>query len=151
MGGKRVKAQAAWREANTAFVAKKLAKRLLRAEDQKRMYRTNRVLPMGSLKSREVYRLFEGWICKLEGNSRLLTFKFAKGVCDALREHFGMETLDAQHAKDEISRMQLLLKTARKRKIAKLRPMDALATMPMNQEDSFHSILTLARRSCSAV
>ena len=99
------------------FIVKKLAKKLSSEHHRHRMRTTNRLLPMGSLKRKCVKNIFQGWVKKqLRGTGRVLTKRLAEIVVRRLRAHLDLpECLDPRDAREEVVRMQYLLKVARKR------------------------------------
>ena len=99
------------------FIVKKLAKKLSSEHHRHRMRTTNRLLPMGSLKRKCIKNIFQGWVKKkLRGTGRVLTKRLAELVVRRLRAHLDLpECLDPRDAREEVVRMQYLLKVARKR------------------------------------
>ena len=137
--GMRAREQKALREDHVRFVGRKLARRLMSEEEQTRMHSTNRLFPMGGIRCHCVRRLFSGWIRKYAGNGRVFTRKLSDQVCASLRRRFG---LDPDCGDDEGQRLHRLLKTARKRKLSKRRPLamplvnpDETPTLPLDYED----------------
>lgn len=125
------------RKGHVGFIVKQLAKRLSSSDHQKRMLTTNRLLPMGTLKRAVLKRLFNGWVQKkFLGGGRVITKKLSLEVVRKLRSR--LELPPCHDFKDETSRMQYLLKVARKRLgpgKKNMSAMDALETLPMEQCD----------------
>lgn len=126
------------RKGHVGFIVKKLGKRLSSPDHQKRMLTTNRLLPMGTLKRAVLKRLFNGWVQKkFLGSGRVITKKLSLEVVRKLRSQLDLPP--CHDFKDEASRMQYLLKVARKRlgpgKKGNMSAMDALETIPMEQSD----------------
>lgn len=98
-----------------AFVlVNRLAKRLTSPQHQHRMQTTNQLIPLGSLKRRCVREIFQGWVHKaFRGTGRVLTKKLVALVVRRLR--LKLELPDCYDISSEVSRLQYLLKVARKR------------------------------------
>ena len=117
------------------LIVSHMAKRLNTKKNLKRMFNTNKLLPLGSLKRKCVKKFFSGWVLKFVGNGRILTYKLASDVCKRLRKMFQMEKPGDLH--EETKRMHALLKAARKRQLGKNTldnldmSMDELETVPM--------------------
>ena len=101
----------------------------------RRMVSTNRLIPLGSFKSRSVACLFGGWAAKFRGKGRRMTKKLAMLVCKRLRLHFDLEP----GTKEESERFLHLLQAARKKRLrkprAKTAAMDTCETQPMDLQD----------------
>ena len=101
----------------------------------RRMVSTNRLIPLGSFKSRSVACLFGGWAAKFRGKGRCMTKKLAMLVCKRLRLHFDLEP----GTKEESERFLHLLQAARKKRLrkprAKTAAMDTCETQPMDLQD----------------
>lgn len=124
------------RQNHVKVIVKKLAEGLKTNSHQKRMATTNRLLPVGGLRRRCVKKLFGGWILELIGKGRILTKKLAHEVCQRLRKKFSLPKLNDH---DEVLRMHVLLKSARKRQIGKTKgnskamsSMDNLEILPLH-------------------
>lgn len=102
------------RKKHADLVTRKLKRRL--CGDLPRALSTNRILPLGSLKKTGIQYLFSGWIRKFRGKGRTFTKKFATEVCANLRYDLGLER---DPPENEITRMQTLLKQARKLGLSK--------------------------------
>ena len=99
------------------LVCRKLKRRL--RGDVSRILSTNRILPLGSLKTTAVQRIFAGWIKKFRGKGRTFTSKFAREVCNKMRAEMGLEP---EGPNAEVKQMQTLLKQARKLGIGSSKP-----------------------------
>ena len=116
------------------YIVKKLAKKLSSEQHRHRMLTTNRLLPMGSLKRKVIKNIFQGWVNKkLRGTGRVLTKRLAELVVRRLRSEFDLpQCLDPRDAREEVVRMQYLLKVARKRlKGLAMSWFDEMTTLPM--------------------
>ena len=117
------------------YIVQKIAQRLSSKEHQKRMLTTNRLLPLGTFKRACVRKIFNGWVRKkFLGSGRVITKKLSTEVVRKLRSK--LELPPCNDLKDEIARMQYLLKVARKRLGGKKQDMsaaDMLETLPMGE------------------
>lgn len=128
----RQRQQRSVRSGHVKLIVSHMAKRLQTKKNLKRMFNTNQLIPLGSLKRKCVKKFFSGWVLKLVGNGRILTYKLASEVCRSLRKKFQMEKPGNPH--DETKRMHSLLKAARKRQLGKKTrdmSMDEMETVPM--------------------
>lgn len=128
--GKRTAQQREDREEYAAWIAKKVASRLQSGEHNQRMHGTNRLLPVGSMRRRCIRAIFGGWAKKFQGYGRLFTRALASRICHLARDRVGLENPPPP---EEIARMHFLMKTARKRGVARPRKsaMDNLETLPL--------------------
>ena len=99
---------------HATVLVNRLSKKLMSPQHQHRMQTTNRLIPQGSLKRRCVKEIFQGWVHKsFRGCGRILTKKLVTLVTRRLR--LKLELPDCHDISSEASRLQYLLKVARKR------------------------------------
>lgn len=136
MAGKKEKRQGEMRQAMVSFVIRKVGKRLERINGElQRVHSTNRLLPPGGIRRRDVKRLFSGWCSKMQGYGRVITRRMAKEVCRGLRERFGLPVLSDEQEGLEVGRLHTILKVAKKRQLA-MAAADMAETLPMGDEDT---------------
>lgn len=115
--GKRRRIQKKNRRENVATIAKRLSRRLSKSGDAlQRLRSTNRLIPLGNLKRSCLQNLFGGWVCAFIRKGRCFTKKLSKEVCRRLRDQLDMDLIVPE---DEVTRLQNLLKMARKRRLQK--------------------------------
>lgn len=131
----RARKQTVARRGHVGYIVKKIAQKLSSKEDHKRMLTTNRLIPLGSFKRACVKRIFNGWVKKkFLGTGRVITKKLTTEVVRRLRSK--LELPPCHDIKDEVARMQYLLKVARKRlggKKSDMSTVDMLDTLPMDE------------------
>ena len=99
---------------HATVLVNRLSKKLMSPQHQHRMQTTNQLIPQGSLKRRCVKEIFQGWVHKIfRGSGRVLTKKLATLV--TRRSRLKLELPDCYDISSEASRLQYLLKVARKR------------------------------------
>lgn len=126
------------RKGHVKIIVGEMYKRLQSKNHKKRMRNTNRILPPGGLRRAMIRKVFSTWVLEFYGKGRILTKQVATEVCCRLRKKLGLGYLKDE---DEINRMHVLLKAARKRQLGKFRDprdksqamssMDLLETVPM--------------------
>jgi hypothetical protein len=144
----RERKQKSVRKGHVKIIVDEMYQRLQSKKHKKRMRNTNRILPPGGLRRAVIRKVFSFWVLEFYGKGRILTKKLATDVCCRLRKKMGLGYLKDE---DEITRMHVLLKAARKRQLGKFRDpsiklqamssMDLLETIPMFTDD-------LAMESC---
>ena len=135
---KRERQQKSVRKGHVKIIVDEMYRRLQSKKHKKRMRNTNRILPPGGLRRAVIRNVFSSWVLDFYGKGRILTKKLATDVCCRLRKKLGLGYLKDE---DEITRMHVLLKAARKRQLGKFRDprgksqamssMDLLETVPM--------------------
>ena len=136
----RLRRQRGKRQSHVSMIVKHLTYRLSSKSHAKRIETTNRLLPVGNLRRQCLHRLFSGWILDLVGEGRVLTRKLAGQVCVKLRKALDLPLNETDHH-EEVKRMHLLLKGARKRQLGKegrsiaMSSMDNLETLLMEEAD----------------
>ena len=135
----RLRHQLTVRRSNVKFIVSKMVERLRHKTHRKRMETTNRILPMGSLKKKQLKNIFNGWILELEG--RVLTKQLAQETCDRLRKKLKLGPND-DFREDEIKRVHAVLKGARKRQLGKpaMSSMDNVETLPLLPQELLDKI-----------
>lgn len=124
----RLRRQRVKRQSHVSMIVKHLTYRLSSKRHAKRIETTNRLLPLGNLRRSCLNQIFSGWILNLVGEGRVLTRKLAGQVCVKLRKALDLPLNETDH-QEEVKRMHLLLKGARKRQIGKQGPSVAMSGM----------------------
>ena len=125
-----------------------MSKTLAKKNHQKRMVTTNRLLPLGGLRRQCIKKIFGGVVLDFIGQGRVLTKTLAKEVAHKLRRKFNLAVCEGADRNDEVNRIHVLLKGARKRKIGDQKPklamsgssMDNLDTVPLLSEEQIAEI-----------
>ena len=131
--GVRRRKQEETRKAAVKFAVKKILPHLRR--DKQRLFSTNRLLPVGSLRRKCIKRIFGGWPSRYLGAGRVFTKKLAEQVCRRLRQKLHMER--TEFFKEEAVRLHELLKASRKRQVdppPRMSAMDNTETQPIKEE-----------------
>ena len=140
--------QKALRKQFVKKIVGRMSKRLASKKHQKRMVTTNRLLPLGGLRRQCIKKIFGGVVLDFIGQGRVLTKTLAKEVAHRLRRKFELPVCEGDHRNDEVNRIHVLLKGARKRKIGGQKPklamagssMDNLDTVPLLSEEQVAEI-----------
>ena len=130
---------------HATVLVNRLSKKLKSPQHQHRMQTTNQLIPLGSLKRRCVKEIFQGWVHKcFRGSGRVLTKKLVTLVTRRLR--LKLELPDCHDISKEVSRLQYLLKVARKRlkpkqkakRMSNVDNMDTLLLAYADEHDEHH-------------
>lgn len=133
--GVRRRQQEEARKAAVKFAVKKILPHL--RADKQRIFSTNRLLPVGSLRRGCIKKIFGGCPSEYIGAGRVFTLKLAQQICRRLRQKLGMDR--TEFFQQEAVRLHELLKSSRKRQVqTPMSAADSMETQPLEQvQDRF--------------